>query len=49
MEMEQSKKKRKPGKPPEKDVQNDKQVGTVTTKHSKKSNSGQKKGKIEEI
>ncbi len=46
METEQSKKKRKPGKPPEKDVQNDKQVGTVTTKHSKKSNSGQKKAKL---
>lgn len=46
METEQSKKKRKPGKSPEKDVQNDEQVETATTKHLKKSNSGQKKAKL---
>ncbi len=44
--MEQSKKKRKSGKSPEKDVQNDKQVETATTKCSKKLNSGKKKTKL---
>ncbi len=44
--MNQSTKKRKPGKPPEKDIENDDQVATTTRKTSTVSKTGQKKAKM---
>ncbi len=46
MDTKQSRKKRKQGKSPETDHQNDKQVATATTTRSKASKSGQKKSKL---
>ncbi len=48
MDTKQSRKKRKPGKSPERDLENDKQVTTATRNSSIASKSGQKT-KVKEI
>ncbi len=46
MDTKQSRKKRKPGKSPEKDLQNDEQVATAARNSSNASKPGQKKAKL---